>query len=62
VFQLFNSDGQFMSYTEFLNTYAATPKEYSIVYDTIPSGVKMLFRSVDFNISSVPFYSQSIPI
>lgn len=44
-----------MSYTEFLITYnfPSTPKEYAIVFDAIPPGIRMLFKDVQDTGSSV---------
>uniref|UniRef100_A0A1A8GMK6 Reverse transcriptase domain-containing protein n=1 Tax=Nothobranchius korthausae TaxID=1143690 RepID=A0A1A8GMK6_9TELE len=46
--QLYNTNGELMSYTELLNTYKvpATPKEYAILFAAIPMGVRMLFKGV----------------
>ena len=46
VSQLFNQDGQLYSYSEFLQRYGipVTPREFSIVFDAIPTGVIALFR------------------
>uniref|UniRef100_A0A8C6M3H9 Reverse transcriptase domain-containing protein n=1 Tax=Nothobranchius furzeri TaxID=105023 RepID=A0A8C6M3H9_NOTFU len=46
--QLYNTNGQLMSYTELLNTYKfpATPKEYAVLFAAIPMGVRMLFKGV----------------
>ncbi|CAI5676219.1 unnamed protein product [Oreochromis niloticus] len=53
--QLFNPNVQLMSYSEFLNTYKfpATPKEYAILFDAIPTGIIMLFKGIQPCISSV---------
>lgn len=51
--QLFNSNGQLMSYSEFLDAYKfpVTPKEYAILFDAIPSGIIMLFKGVQSIVS-----------
>ena len=43
---LFNKEGPLYNYSEFLARYniPITPKEFCIVFDTIPSGIYMLFR------------------
>lgn len=53
--QLFNPNVQLMSYSEFLNTYKfpATPKEYAILFDAIPTSIIMLFKGIQPCISSV---------
>lgn len=56
--QLFNSNGVLFSYEEFLQYYGIpiTPKQYAIVFDAIPSGVLMLFKSsMSVNILDAPF-------
>lgn len=47
VSQLFNQDGRLYSYSEFLTTFGipVTPKDFSVVFDAIPTGV-ILFRGV----------------
>lgn len=46
VSQLYREDGLFYNYSEFLRRYNVpiTPKEFSIVFDAIPSGLSMLHR------------------
>ncbi len=53
VSQLFKEDGLLCNYSELLTRYnvPVTPKELSVVFDVIPSGLSVLFRNVD---SSVP--------
>ncbi len=45
--QLFSGEGWLFSYREFLSKYnvPVTPKEFSIVFDAVPSGTIMLFRN-----------------
>ena len=47
--QLFNSRGLLYNYSEFLARYnkPVTPKEFSIVFDAIPSGLCILFKKAD---------------
>ncbi len=49
VTQLLNKDGHLLSYSEFLGKYGipVTPKEYSIVFDAIPSGILTLVQGCD---------------
>ena len=46
VSQLFKKDGLLYNYSEFLMRYniPVTPREFSVVFDAIPSGLCMLFR------------------
>lgn len=47
VSQLMNDNGQLFTYEEFLSVYGfpVTPREYSIVFDAIPEGVRRLLLS-----------------
>uniref|UniRef100_A0A1A8QY68 Reverse transcriptase domain-containing protein n=1 Tax=Nothobranchius pienaari TaxID=704102 RepID=A0A1A8QY68_9TELE len=47
VSQLFNENGLLYSYSEFLAKYKipTSPKEFSIVFDAVPSGLRMLFKT-----------------
>ena len=49
VSQLFNSRGLLYNYSEFLARYniPVTPKEFSIVFDAIPSNLCILFKNTD---------------
>jgi len=51
VSQLFNKNGLLFSYSEFLAKYKipVSPREFSIVFDAVPSGLHMLFRSCDIS-------------
>jgi len=51
VSQLFNKNGLLFSYSEFLAKYKSpvSPREFSIVFDAVPSGLWMLFRSCDIS-------------
>lgn len=56
--QLFDSNGVLFSYQEFLQHYRIpiTPKQYAIVFDAIPSGVLMLFKSnMSVSVPDIPF-------
>lgn len=40
-----------MPYSEFLDKYKfpVTPKKYARIFDAIPSGIIMLFKSIEIN-------------
>ncbi len=45
--QLFNQEGLLLTYSEFLSKFKIpiTPKEYAVVMDAVPSGLKMLCKN-----------------
>ncbi len=47
VSQLFNQEGLLLTYSEFLSKFKIpiTPKEYAVVMDAVPSGLKMLCKN-----------------
>lgn len=51
--QLFNKEGHMFTYEEFLSefNFPVPPREYAIIFDAIPSGLKMLLSSSTTDIS-----------